>query len=478
MTMPTADYEAKVERVLEAVKESNEIHPDNADLLHDYRRDKKLNGISAATQQRNLSYLKVTAEHVGDTQFRDMTADDVKDVIAWVHGRDLADATVNTYKKAIRQFWTWMNDGETPSEVDWMRIDSGATTDTLPKDLLSREDVDAQLDAAKNPRDKALISMLYETGARIGELIDLTVGDIADRKHGKEIVIDGKTGARRLPLVRSVPHINDWLNKHPNPEKGAPLWCKVQQGGPTEHLAPAEVDNVNEIYGIGPAYAEKLRNAGIEDGREFVNHGVAEIAEITGVETATAEKWFRQFDADASLTSDSKLSYRYITKKILDTTMERAGIDKPSNPHHYRHSRASHLATELKEAQLCEWFGWVQGSDVPARYVHLSGRDIDNAYDEMHGLYEPDEDEETSDVVECGRCQELNEPSASYCMRCGFALDQETAAEIEEQTEQDVKEDYRDTDPSDTETVELLDAFDDALDDPEFKEALLKRITD
>jgi hypothetical protein len=158
--------------------------------------------------------------------------------------------------------------------------------------------------------------------------------------------------------------------------------------------------------------------------------------------------------------------------------MERAGIDKPSNPHHYRHSRASHLATELKEAQLCEWFGWVQGSDVPARYVHLSGRDIDNAYDEMHGLYEPDEDEETPDVVECGRCQELNESNASYCMRCGFALDQETAAEIEEQTEQDVKEDYRDTDPSDTETVELLDAFDEALDDPEFKEELLNRITD
>jgi hypothetical protein len=81
-------------------------------------------------------------------------------------------------------------------------------------------------------------------------------------------------------------------------------------------------------------------------------------------------------------------------------------------------------------------------------------------------------------VVECDRCQEVNEPSASFCMRCGFALDQETAAEIEKQTEQDVKEDYRDTDPSDTETVELLDAFDEALDDPEFKAELLNRITD
>ena len=476
--MPTADYEQKVEAVFEMLDESETVHPDNAALLREYRRDKELNGMSAATQQRNLSYLKVVAEHLEDTRFEDMDTADVKNLIEWIHDRDLADATVNTYKKAIRQFWTWMNDGQTPPEVDWMRIDSGASKDTLPKDLLTREDIDAQIDAAKNPRDKALISMLYETGARIGELIDLTVGDIEDRQHGKKVVIDGKTGARRLPLVRSVPHINDWLNKHPNPVKDAPLWCKIQQGGPTEHLTPAEVDDVEAIHGIGPAYAEKLKDAGVKTGRDFVNHDVEEIAEITGVDPATAEKWFRQFDADASLASDSKLSYRYITKKILETTMERAGVDKPSNPHHYRHSRASHLATELKEAQLCEWFGWVQGSDVPARYVHLSGRDIDNAYDQMHGLYEPDEDEQQPDVVECPRCQELNDPNAAFCMRCGFALDQETAAELEEQADSKIKESYKQTDPADSKTMEKLDTLDELLDDPEVKAALLDRFSD
>lgn len=70
----------------------------------------------------------------------------------------------------------------------------------------------------------------------IGELIDVTVGDIEDRKHGEKIVIEGKTGARRLPLVESLPHINAWLSKHPNPEKDAPLWCKIQQGDPDESL--------------------------------------------------------------------------------------------------------------------------------------------------------------------------------------------------------------------------------------------------
>ena len=83
--------------------------------------------------------------------------------------------------------------------------------------------------------------------------------------------------------------------------------------------------------------------------------------------------------------------------------MQEAGVDKPSNPHHYRHSRASYLANHMTEAQLCKYFGWVQGSDIPAKYVHLSGRDIDDAVDAMHGLVDPEEDEDEPDVVKCGR---------------------------------------------------------------------------
>lgn len=404
--MPTADYEAKVESVLRMVEESDVIHPDNADLIREYRRDKELNGMSAATQQRNLSYIKIVAEQVGDTRFEDMDANDVKDVVEWVHDRDdTKEATVDTYKKAIRSFWKWMADEETPEAVGWMKVSSGNSNDTLPKDLLTKDDIEAQVDAAKNPRDRALIWLLYESGARIGELIDLTVGDIEDRKHGKKVVIDGKTGARRLPLVESVPHINKWLNAHPNPTKDAPLWCKIQQGGP-----------------------------------------------------------------------DDTLGYRYIRDKILRKTMDEAEIDKPSNPHHYRHSRASYLANHLKEAQLCAWFGWVQGSDVPARYVHLSGRDIDNAYDEIHGLYEPEEEGDEPQVRECGRCQELNEPGAAFCMRCGYALRGESAADFEADVESDVKRDYADTDPEDTTTKAKLDTIDDLLDDPEVKTALLERM--
>ena len=360
--MPTADFSTQLRNTIANIQNADEILDRNKELILDYKRDQVFNDLSEATLLRNTQRLKIVAEQA-DKPFDEMDKLDVKDLIAWIHDQDYTNETVDTYKNVVKSFWGWLKNadrGEAPEEVKWIKLSNGNSNGTLPKDLLTKDEIEAQISAAKNPRDKALISMLYETGARIGELIDLTVGDIEDRKHGKKVVISGKTGSRRLPLVESVPHINNWLNKHPNPKKDAPLWCKIQQGDANEPLG-----------------------------------------------------------------------YRYIREKILKKNMERAGIDKPSNPHHYRHSRASYLANEMTEAQLCEWFGWVQGSDVPARYVHLSGRDIDNAYDALHGLYEPDEDDEEASVVKCPRCEELNEPSAAFCMRCGQALDIDAAEEVE-----------------------------------------------
>lgn len=104
----------------------------------------------------------------------------------------------------------------------------------------------------------------------------------------------------------------------------------------------------------------------------------------------------------------------------------------------------------MTEAELCQWFGWVQGSNVPARYVHVSGRDLDDKYDVMHGIKDK-EDEEEDDVAECPRCSEVNENGASYCYRCGCALNESAKnamesvedAIIESSLSEEVSEDER-----------------------------------
>jgi integrase/recombinase XerD len=74
----------------------------------------------------------------------------------------------------------------------------------------------------------------------------------------------------------------------------------------------------------------------------------------------------------------------------LNKLAKKAGINKKIHPHLFRHSRATYMANYLTEAQMNMYFGWVQGSNMPSIYVHLSGRDIDDAVLKANGIIEKD----------------------------------------------------------------------------------------
>jgi ribosomal protein L40E len=64
-------------------------------------------------------------------------------------------------------------------------------------------------------------------------------------------------------------------------------------------------------------------------------------------------------------------------------------------------------------------------------YVHLSGRDVDDAILKMHGILAKDEEkkEEEIEVKECIFCHEKNSFKTKYCRRCGTSLDPKIAME-------------------------------------------------
>ena len=118
--------------------------------------------------------------------------------------------------------------------------------------------------------------------------------------------------------------------------------------------------------------------------------------------------------------------------KILKVAAKRAGIKKRVTPHILRHSRATFLASRLTEAQMCEIFGWVQGSKMPSIYVHLSGRDVDDAVLGIYGLKKSEEKEPKLKPKICPRCGTVNTPDAMFCSKCGLALDIKAAMQMEE----------------------------------------------
>lgn len=133
----------------------------------------------------------------------------------------------------------------------------------------------------------------------------------------------------------------------------------------------------------------------------------------------------------------TKNHHKPITYEAINKTLriiaERAGVQKKVNPHMFRHSRATHLANKLTEAQMKEYFGWVQSSDMASIYVHLSGRDVDDAILAMHKIKEPEQESKKEALLpkKCPRCYTLNATTSKFCNKCGMALDVQTAIEME-----------------------------------------------
>lgn len=126
------------------------------------------------------------------------------------------------------------------------------------------------------------------------------------------------------------------------------------------------------------------------------------------------------------------MEYRAIWA-LLRTLLQKAGIRKRANPHIFRHSRATFLANHLTEFQMNQYFGWIQGSSMPATYVHMSGKSLDASILALNGIQTPQEAKTAKfSPITCPRCDTLNTNEARFCIKCAAILDIKAAFEIEE----------------------------------------------
>ena len=149
------------------------------------------------------------------------------------------------------------------------------------------------------------------------------------------------------------------------------------------------------------------------------------------------------------------LTYQALRINLIKIA-EKAGIKKKITPHLFRHSRATHLAKDLTEAEMNVYFGWVQGSDMPATYVHLSGRDVDDKILQLHNLKPKDRDREDAlRAKKCPRCQYICSPTDSYCGRCGTVLNEGERVKLEVQSKELTRQffDLTSADPTLTGTI-------------------------
>jgi integrase len=115
-------------------------------------------------------------------------------------------------------------------------------------------------------------SCSWDSGCRINEILSRNIGNIEFDRYGAVMVVDGKTGQRRLRLTACVGDLQTWINTHPmkeNPE--APLFITYNRYGfgrkrVHEHTVANRLKVLAELAKIKkPVHPPPIRHARLTD---------------------------------------------------------------------------------------------------------------------------------------------------------------------------------------------------------------------
>ena len=112
----------------------------------------------------------------------DITRNDVQDYIQWLTGVGKSAATVTRAVASLKCFFSWMIDCGYRTDNPALGVKAAKVERKLPQ-ILSSKEVELLLDQpecvdAKGYRDRAMLELLYATGMRVTELIDLNISDV------------------------------------------------------------------------------------------------------------------------------------------------------------------------------------------------------------------------------------------------------------------------------------------------------------
>lgn len=353
------NFEKRLENAISGLEDEDDISERNKEIIQELKDECLANGLSTGRAVRHVYNGKKLAKWL-EKDFDDADKQDIKELVGTIEQSDYAAKTKKNYKTALKKIYQMLEDYDQgyPDKVSWFKVTTSSNGNKLPDEILTKKEVKRIINQTSKPRDRAFISTLYESGCRIGEFLPLQMKHLEFDDKGAKLMVNGKTGSRRIRVVSSVPYLKKWIDNHPKKD---------------DHHAPI---------------------------------------------------WYSRY-------SNKRLSYSR-ARSLIHSLVDEAGIDKRANPHAFRHARATHLANHLTEAQMKEFFGWTQDSNMASTYVHLSGRDVDHALLEMHGIEEPDNNEKEEEMGprKCPQCEETNPPTNQFCATCGTVLDEEKADEM------------------------------------------------
>ena len=194
-----------------AENEAVKTNISNDEFLEMFLAAKRVEGCS----ERTIQYYKVTVEHMFtqiDTAVRKITTEEIREYLAEYQKRNgCSNVTVDNVRRNISSFFSWLEEEDYILKSPMKRIHKIKTKKAV-KNVISDEGIEKLRDNCQNIRDLAIIDLLYSTGIRVGELVNLNIDDID--LDGRECVVYGKGDKERRVYfdAKAKVHLKNYID--------------------------------------------------------------------------------------------------------------------------------------------------------------------------------------------------------------------------------------------------------------------------
>lgn len=184
--------EVLIKNLAENVETHSEIS--NEQYLKLFLEAKTIEGCS----DRTIQYYRVTIERLLNSvedPIRKITTEEIRAYLSdYQKVNNCSKVTVDNVRRNISSFFSWLEEEDYILKSPMRRIHKIKTKQPV-KEVISDEAIEKLRDHCLCSRDLAIVDLLYSTGIRVGELVNLDISDINFEE--RECIVFGKGDKER-----------------------------------------------------------------------------------------------------------------------------------------------------------------------------------------------------------------------------------------------------------------------------------------
>lgn len=179
----------------------------NEEYMKLFLNAKRIEGCS----DRTIKYYNdtiITFFRSVSTTIRKVTTDEIRSfLVDYQQVNHCSKVTVDNVRRNISSFFSWLEEEDYILKSPMRRIHK-IKTKTPVKEIISDESIEKIRDGCCELRDLAMIDLLYSTGIRVGELVNLNIANVDFER--RECVVYGKGDKERRVYFDAKAKLHLW----------------------------------------------------------------------------------------------------------------------------------------------------------------------------------------------------------------------------------------------------------------------------